>query len=220
MVFLENYRVSLAERLMPAAELSEQISTAGMEASGTGNMKFMMNGALTIGTLDGANVELHRQVGDENMLLFGLRADEVKLLKQQGYKPYDYSVRSPGLKRVLDEISAGFGDGVSYGGLVKRLLFGTGGAADEFMLLADLKATAPRTSGPPNLFRPRTVEQDGACKYRAIRNLCRGPQHPGVCAGNLGRSRAGVNRSGEYSFPPDTRRKPHASGTMNSISEV
>jgi len=136
-VFLENYRVSLAEKLMPATELSEQISTAGKEASGTGNMKFMLNGALTIGTLDGANVEMHRQVGDENIFLFGLTADEVKKTAQQGYKPYEYYMRCPDLKRVLDELSAGFCDGVSYEKLTARLLFGAGGTADPYMLLAD-----------------------------------------------------------------------------------
>ena len=139
-VFLENYRVSLAEKLMPASELSEQISTAGKEASGTGNMKFMMNGALTIGTLDGANVEMHRQLGDENMFLFGLKADEVAELKLKGYSPYEYCLRDPLLKAVLDKLSAGFDDGVSYNDLVNRLLFGQGGPADEYMLLADFES--------------------------------------------------------------------------------
>ena len=139
-VFLENYRVSLAEKLMPASELSEQISTAGKEASGTGNMKFMMNGALTIGTLDGANVEMHRQLGDENMFLFGLKADEVTELKLKGYSPYEYCLRDPLLKAVLDKLSAGFDDGVSYNDLVNRLLFGQGGPADEYMLLADFES--------------------------------------------------------------------------------
>ena len=137
-VFLENYRVSLAEKLMPASELSEQISTAGKEASGTGNMKFMMNGALTIGTLDGANVEMHQQLGDENIFLFGLTADQVEERRRQGYRSLDYYQQDPVLKRVLDQISAGFSDGRAYTDLTTRLLFGGGGGiADEYMLLAD-----------------------------------------------------------------------------------
>ena len=137
-VFLENYRVSLAEKLMPASELSEQISTAGKEASGTGNLKFMMNGALTIGTLDGANVEMHQQLGDENIFLFGLTADQVEERRRQGYRSLDYYQQDPVLKRVLDQISAGFSDGRAYTDLTNRLLFGGGGGiADEYMLLAD-----------------------------------------------------------------------------------
>ena len=137
-VFLENYRVSLAEKLMPASELSEQISTAGKEASGTGNMKFMMNGALTIGTLDGANVEMHQQLGDENIFLFGLTADQVSQRQREGYRSLDCYQQDPALKRVIDQIAAGFSDGVSYQSLTNRLLFGAGGSpADEYMLLAD-----------------------------------------------------------------------------------
>ena len=135
-VFLENYRVSLAEKLMPASELSEQISTAGKEASGTGNMKFMMNGALTIGTLDGANVEMHQQVGDENIFLFGLTADEVTEKKRQGYQAYEYYNSDPALRAVLDQIAKGFDDGVPYDQITNRLLFG----GDEYMLLADFES--------------------------------------------------------------------------------
>ena len=139
-VFLENYRVSLAEQLMPASELSEQISTAGKEASGTGNMKFMMNGALTIGTLDGANVEMHQVLGDENIFLFGLKAREVAEMKQKGYKSYEYYVHNPDLKRVVDQLNLGFGDGAAYDDLARRLLFGDGGPADEYLLLADFES--------------------------------------------------------------------------------
>ena len=137
-VFLENYRVSVAEKLMPASELSEQISTAGKEASGTGNMKFMMNGALTIGTLDGANVEMHQQLGDENIFLFGLTADEVAQVRHHGYRSMDYYYHNNDLKRVIDQMSAGFSDGISYSDLSNRLLYGAGGSmADEYLLLAD-----------------------------------------------------------------------------------
>ena len=139
-LFLENYRVSLAEKLIPASELSEQISTAGKEASGTGNMKFMMNGAVTIGTLDGANVEMHQQVGDENIFLFGLTASDVVEKKEKGYAPYEYYMRNQDLKLVIDRLNQGFRDGVSYSDLANRLLFGAGSPADEYMLLADFES--------------------------------------------------------------------------------
>ncbi|MDD3347711.1 glycogen/starch/alpha-glucan phosphorylase [Oscillibacter sp.] len=142
-VFLENYRVSLAEKLMPASEVSQQISTAGKEASGTGNMKFMMNGALTVGTLDGANVEMHEVLGDENMFLFGLRAEEVAQLQREGYVPQRLYSRDETLHRCLDALRTGFRDGVGYEDLYQRLLFGTGGsAADEYLLLADFESYA------------------------------------------------------------------------------
>ena len=131
--FLENYRVSVAEKLMPAAEISEQISTAGKEASGTGNMKLMMNGAVTIGTLDGANVEMYERLGDDNMFLFGLRADEVESLRRSGYNPQQYANGDPRLKRVLDRFNSGLADGKSYADLVSSLLYG----GDQYMLLAD-----------------------------------------------------------------------------------
>ena len=135
--FLENYRVSMAEVLMPASEVSQQISTAGKEASGTGNMKFMMNGALTVGTLDGANVEMHEVLGDENMFLFGLKTEEVKEMRDTGYNPFNLYSRDPNLHRILDQMGAGFRDGVRYDDLVQRLLMGGSSPADEYMLLAD-----------------------------------------------------------------------------------
>ena len=138
-VFLENYRVSLAEMLMPASEVSQQISTAGKEASGTGNMKFMINGALTVGTLDGANVEMHDLLGDENMFLFGLKADEVDHLRHT-YDPQLLYQRDPVLRRAVDTLKTGFRDGVTYEDIWQRLLTGTDGPADQYMVLADFAA--------------------------------------------------------------------------------
>ncbi|XP_037072786.1 glycogen phosphorylase-like [Pollicipes pollicipes] len=107
-IYLENYRVTLAERIIPAADLSEQISTAGTEASGTGNMKFMLNGALTVGTLDGANIEMREEMGPENIFIFGMDVEEVEALKARGYNAHEYYNKLPELRKCIDMISSGF----------------------------------------------------------------------------------------------------------------
>ena len=142
-VFLEDYKVSLAEVLMPAAEVSEQISIAGKEASGTGNMKFMMNGALTIGTMDGANVEICEAVGEENIFIFGMETPEAEALAASGsYNPMLIYQNDPTLKRVMDHMISGFGDGVDYTDLANLLLHGAGGQADRYMSFKDFGAYA------------------------------------------------------------------------------
>ena len=137
-VFLANFNASLGQRIYPAADLSEQISTAGKEASGTGNMKFAMNGALTIGTLDGANIEIREEAGFENFFLFGLTAEEVYTLKSKGYKPLDYYHRNAELKAVIDRIASGYfshGKEELFKPLVDSLMY-----HDEYMLFADYQA--------------------------------------------------------------------------------
>ncbi len=137
-VFLPNYRVSLAERIIPAADVSEQISTAGKEASGTGNMKLALNGALTIGTLDGANIEIRDAVGKENFFLFGLTADQVEATLARGYRPRSIVEQDPELKAVLDLVGSGFfspEDRTTFRPLVDELL-----NEDRFLVLADFRA--------------------------------------------------------------------------------
>ncbi len=136
--FVENYRVSAAEAIVPAAQVSEQISTAGKEASGTGCMKLMMNGAVTIGTLDGANVEMYERLGDENMFLFGLHTEEIEKLRAEGYDPNAVASADEEIMRVFDRFSQGFRDGKSYSDLVSMLLYG----GDQYMLVADYRAYA------------------------------------------------------------------------------
>lgn len=143
-VFLENYRVSLAEKIIPAADVSEQISTAGKEASGTGNMKFMLNGALTVGTLDGANVEIDQAVGRENIFIFGLTSDEISKYYQDGrYGPYELYLSDPFLKQVLDQLVNGFIN-KEYPDLFREiyhgLLYGHGGMADPYFVLKDFNS--------------------------------------------------------------------------------
>jgi starch phosphorylase len=136
--FVPNFNVQNAHLIYPAADLSEQISTAGKEASGTGNMKFMINGALTIGTLDGANVEMRDEVGAENFFLFGLTEDKVAQVKRDGYRPMDYVDNNEELKAVLQVIAGGrFSDGDTdvFRPLVDNLHYD-----DPFLVLADYAA--------------------------------------------------------------------------------
>ncbi|MFB2881212.1 glycogen/starch/alpha-glucan phosphorylase [Floridanema aerugineum] len=137
-VFLKDFSVKFAQRIYPSADLSEQISTAGKEASGTGNMKFALNGALTIGTLDGANVEILEEVGAENFFLCGLTTEEVYALKAKGYKPWEYYQKDPELKLAIDRIASGFfshGDPNLFKPLVDHLL-----GNDQYMLMADYRS--------------------------------------------------------------------------------
>ena len=151
-IFISNYSVSLAEKIIPAADLSEQISTAGMEASGTGNMKFALNGAITIGTLDGANVEIREEVGNENIFIFGLKVEEIEHLRNEGYNPWDYYNSDEELKKVVDQIRSGFfspNHPDLFAGIGHALLEG----GDYYMLLADFRAYANAQSDVEKLYQ-------------------------------------------------------------------
>ncbi|MCX7272694.1 MAG: glycogen/starch/alpha-glucan phosphorylase [Burkholderiales bacterium] len=174
-VFLPNYGVSVAERIMPGADLSEQISTAGTEASGTGNMKLALNGALTIGTDDGANIEIRQQVGDDNIFIFGLRTPEVVALRQGGYQPMRLYESNPRLRTVLDAIAGGAfspEEPGRYRGLVDSLLWG----GDHYLLLADYPSYIEAQQRVDALYRnpaqwcahlgPRAAPVSGPCRGR------------------------------------------------------
>ena len=164
-VFVPNYGVSVAETIMPGADLSEQISTAGTEASGTGNMKLALNGALTIGTDDGANIEIRQNVGDENIFIFGLRTPEVVALRASGYQPMRYYESTPSLKAALDAIGSGLfspDDPGRYRGLVDSLLWG----GDHYLLLADYASYVETQGRVDALYR-----DPAAWARRAILNV-------------------------------------------------
>ena len=164
-VFVPNYGVSVAEVIMPGADLSEQISTAGTEASGTGNMKLALNGALTIGTDDGANIEIRQNVGDDNIFIFGLKTPEVMGLRRSGYQPMRIYEHTPALKSVLDAIAGGAfspDDPGRYRGLVDSLLWG----GDHYLLLADYESYVATQLRVDALYR-----QPALWAERAIANV-------------------------------------------------
>ncbi|MEO1269753.1 MAG: glycogen/starch/alpha-glucan phosphorylase [Myxococcota bacterium] len=163
-VFLANYGVSTSERIIPATDISEQISMAGKEASGTGNMKFAMNGALTLGTLDGANIEIREEVGADNFFLFGLKVDEVKALKARGYNPMTFIERSEKLQRVIAMIESGFfsrDDPDRFAPVVHDLRY-----QDTYLLCADFEDYIATQQEAARIYRDPT-----AWTRRVVHNL-------------------------------------------------
>ena len=173
--FVENYRVSAAEAIVPAAQVSEQISTAGKEASGTGCMKLMMNGAVTIGTLDGANVEMYERLGDKNMFLFGLHTDEIANWRAHGYDPNGMAKADPELYSVCMRIMNGFADGKNYSDVISNLLF----AGDPYMVIADFRSYAnaqealyKRIADPSEMGRLSLMNTAKSGFFAADRAIC------------------------------------------------
>ena len=153
-LFLENYSVTLAEKMIPAANLSEQISTAGFEASGTGNMKFALNGALTIGTLDGANIEIKEEVGNENIFIFGNTVDDVERFRREGYNPWDYYNANEELKKALDQIRDGFFNDDKH--LFEPIIDSLLNRGDYFLVLADYEAYVNKQAEVDELYKDQT----------------------------------------------------------------
>ncbi|WP_035493648.1 glycogen/starch/alpha-glucan phosphorylase [Baaleninema simplex] len=180
-VFMPDYNVTNSQRIYPAADLSEQISLAGKEASGTGNMKFSLNGALTIGTLDGANIEIREEVGEENFFLFGLTAPEVADLKSRGYNPWDYVNGNAALREAIEQLASGYfshGDPNLFKPLVDSLLY-----QDEYLLLADYQSYIDCQDRAAKAYRDRenwtrmsilnTARMGKFSSDRAIQEYCR-----------------------------------------------
>ena len=155
-VFLPDYRVSLAERIFPASELSEQISTAGTEASGTGNMKFMLNGALTIGTMDGANVEIREEVGDDNLFIFGLRVDEIAALHRTGYDPQRIAREDPAIGGILEALRSG-PIAARAPGAFDELVGALTHEGDRYLLLADYPLYQQAQARAASAYRDETA---------------------------------------------------------------
>lgn len=147
-VYLEDYNVTKTEVLMPASDVSEQISLAGTEASGTGNMKFMLNGAITLGTLDGANVEINKEVGDENIVIFGMNTQQVKDLQNSGYQPQNYA-NQPDIARLLSQMEAGIGYN-NFNDIAINLR-----TQDPYMVLADFDAYKSAQKKVASIYRDR-----------------------------------------------------------------
>ncbi len=196
--------MTLAEKLIPAADLSEQISLAGMEASGTGNMKFAMNGALTIGTDDGANVEIRRFVGNDNFFLFGMLEPEVEALQASGYQPSKLYEEDADLKAAIDLIASGAfsdGDRGTFEPVVSNLLY-----QDRFMALADYRSyLEAQAEGGEGLRQQGGLDEVGDPQRRPLRLLLLRPvdaRLPGSYLGSLARPLSPGAKWGRFLFPP------------------
>ena len=194
-VFPANFNVSMAEKIYPGADISEQISMAGKEASGTGNMKFSLNGALTVGTLDGANIEIRLCVGEENFFQFGLDANEVIALKERGYNPMEYYQGNAELKAIIDSLVSGQfsrGDTELFRPIVDSLLL-----RDDYLLLADFQSYIDCCERAAKAYRDKEkLDADVDPEHGPVRVLFVGPDDSAVLRRDLGRE-AGAGGVGD-----------------------